>query len=214
MRLYARSEYGQSAFDVTLLNETPFNSFKRLILTPFYSSWSQNGCTDYIAGRMAKNLNVEYLAAEPILLFVNGEYWGVYYLQERLDERYLEQNTEVDGESIDIIESWYDKVDEGNNNNFSALYDFIEDNDLTNLGNYQQVSEWIDIDNFIDYQIFQAFISNYDWPANNMKCWRERKKGAKWRWIFFDADGELENMTLNGLAHATEINGNGCHSSP
>jgi hypothetical protein len=214
MRLYARSEYGQSAFDGKLLNEKPFNSFKRLILKPFYSSWSQNGCTDYIAGRMAKNLNVEYLAAEPILLFVNGEYWGIYYLQERLDERYLDQNTEVDGDSIDIIESWYGQVNEGNNKNFSALYDFIEDNDLTNLGNYQQVSEWIDIDNFIDYQIFQAFISNYDWPANNMKCWRERKEGAKWRWIFFDADGALENITFNGLAHSTEINGTGWPSSP
>jgi len=108
----------------------------------------------------------------------------------------------------------YCQVNESNNKNFSALYDFIEDNDLTNLGNYQQVSEWIDIDNFIDYQIFQAFISNYDWPANNMKCWRERKKGAKWRWIFFDADGALENITFNGLAHSTEINGTGWPSSP
>ena len=214
MKLYARSEYGKSTFDGEVLTEKPFVSFKRLMLKPFYSSWSQNGCTDYIAGRMAKNLNVEYLAAEPILLFVNGEYWGIYYLQERLDERYLEQNTEVDGDSIDIIESWYGQVNEGNNKKFNALYDFIEDNDLTNSGNYQQVSEWIDIDNFIDYQIFQAFISNYDWPANNMKCWRERKEGAKWRWIFFDADGALENITFNGLAHSTEINGTGWPSSP
>ena len=214
MKLYARSEYGKSTFDGEVLTEKPFVSFKRLMLKPFYSSWSQNGCTDYIAGRMAKNLNVEYLAAEPILLFVNGEYWGIYYLQERLDERYLDQNTEVDGDSIDIIESWYGQVNEGNNKKFNALYDFIEDNDLTNLGNYQQVSEWIDIDNFIDYQIFQAFISNYDWPANNMKCWRERKEGAKWRWIFFDADGALENITFNGLAHSTEINGTGWPSSP
>jgi hypothetical protein len=214
MRLYARSKYGKSTFDAEVLTEKPFASFKRLILKPFYSSWSQNGCTDYIAGRMAKNLNVEYLAAEPILLFVNGEYWGIYYLQERLDERYIEQNTGVEEDSIDIIESWYGQVNEGNNKNFSALYDFIEDNDLTNSTNYQRVSEWMDIDNFIDYQIFEAFISNYDWPANNMKCWRDRKEGAKWRWIFFDADGALENITFNGLVHSTDINGTGWPSSP
>lgn len=214
MKLYARSTYGKSTFDAEVLTEKPFISFKRLMLKPFYSSWSQNGCTDYIAGRMAKNLNVEYLAAEPILLFVNGEYWGVYYLQERLDERYIEQNTGVEEDSIDIIESWYGQVNEGNNKNFSALYDFIESNDLTNSTNYQRVSEWIDIDNFIDYQIFEAFISNYDWPANNMKCWRDRKEGAKWRWIFFDADGALENITFNGLVHSTDINGTGWPSSP
>ncbi len=214
MKLYARSTYGKSTFDAEVLTEKPFISFKRLMLKPFYSSWSQNGCTDYIAGRMAKNLNVEYLAAEPILLFVNGEYWGIYYLQERLDERYIEQNTGVEEDSIDIIESWYGQVNEGNNKNFSALYDFIEDNDLTNSTNYKRVSEWMDIDNFIDYQIFEAFISNYDWPSNNMKCWRDRKEGAKWRWIFFDADGALENITFNGLVHSTDINGTGWPSSP
>ncbi|MFT4875929.1 MAG: hypothetical protein ACI8S2_000660 [Bacteroidia bacterium] len=204
MRIYARSEYGKSTFDGEVLIEKPFVSFKRLILKPFYSSWSQNGCTDYIAGRMAKNLNLEYLAAEPILLFVNGEYWGIYYLQERLDERYLEQNTEVEGDSIDIIESWFGQVNEGNNKNFNTLYDFINDNDLKSPANYAKITEWIDIDNFIDYQIFQAFISNYDWPDNNMKCWRERREGAKWRWIFFDADGALENITFNGFAHSTD----------
>ena len=214
LRIYAREEYGKSSFDAKVLSEKPFTSFKRLVLKPYYSSWSQNGCEDYLAGRMAKSLNMEYLAADPIILFVNGEYWGLYYLQERIDEKYLEQNIGIEGDSIDIIESWYGVVDEGNNKNFNALYDFIEQNDLKDPTNYKLVASWMDIDNFIDYQIFQAYVANYDWPANNMRCWRERKEGAKWRWIFFDADGGLENVTFNGLRHSTDINGNGWPSSP
>lgn len=214
VRLYARSEYGNTSFSAQVFGEKSFSTYKRLVLKPFYSSWSQNGCTDYVAGRLAKSLNLDYLAAEPILLFVNGEYWGIYYVQERLDERYLEQNTAAQGDSIDIIESWYAKVSEGNSKNFTALYDFIKNNDLAAYSNYVRVENWMDIDNFIDYQIFQAFIANYDWPANNMKCWRERKEGAKWRWVFFDADGALENLGFDGLSHATDTLGTGWPSSP
>ena len=214
MRLYARSEYGESKFRARLFSEKPFMSTKRLILKPFYSSWSQSGSTDFVAGRMAKNLDLDYLAADPCVLYINGVYWGIYFLQERIDEKYIAQNTGLLGDNIDVIESWGGQINEGSNKNFNELYAFIRDNSLANTNNYQKVSTWIDIDNFIDYQIFQAFISNYDWPANNMKCWRERREGAKWRWVFFDADGGLENITFNGLAHSLDSTSEGWPTNP
>jgi hypothetical protein len=205
MRFYARKEYGESRFNISVFEDRPHVSYKRLLLKPMMASWSLNGCTDYVSGQLAKGLKVDYLANKPVVVYINGEYWGVYFLQERLDERYIGQNhPEVEEESVDLIESWYGKTAEGGNENFLKLYDYIENSDLKDAEHYEEVSDWIDIDNFIDYQLIEIFISNYDWPANNMKCWRERKDGAKWRWIYFDGDGALQNINFNGFKFATD----------
>ena len=204
MRLYARDVYGKSTFDSKVLSEKSISNFKRLILKPYSSSWNENLSYDYLAGRMARNLRLDYLAADPILLFINGEYWGIYFLQERFDEKYLYQNKGIEKDSVDIIETWGGMINHGDNEDFLALYDFIKQNDLSLSENYHKVANWIDIDNFIEYQIFQYFISNRDWPANNMKCWRERKIGAKWKWFFYDGDAALQDLTFNGLKHSID----------
>ena len=59
----------------------------------------------------------------------------------------------------------------------------------------------IDVDNFIDYQLFEIFINNEDWPANNMRCWQYFM--GKWRWIFYDGDAALKHLEWGGFAYAT-----------
>ncbi|MBK7500359.1 MAG: CotH kinase family protein [Ignavibacteriales bacterium] len=44
------------------------------------------------------------------------------------------------------------------------------------------------MDEYIDYQIAQIYAANGDWPGSNMKLWRERTAGSKWRWMIYDLD--------------------------
>ena len=204
LRLYARSEYGRSWLDYPFFESNSYIEYKRLTLKPFSASWTDAGVTDYLTGTLAKKLNVESLDARPVSLFLNGEYWGLYFLQERLDERYLETLADAVYDSIDLISSWQGLVIAGKNDDYLKLYNFIGSSDLSNAANYSTVEEWMDIPSFIDYQLLQIFIANYDWPANNMKCWRKQETGAKWRWVFFDGDASMLNVNTNSFEHALD----------
>ncbi|MEX1193193.1 MAG: CotH kinase family protein [Brumimicrobium sp.] len=213
-KIYARRDYGLRWLNYRFFPNITTTRFKRLVIKPFASSWSGSGIENSVSNQIVQNLKSDHLANHPVLLYLNGEYWGVYYIEERIDNRYLNTYYNVNEDEVDIIDNWSGKVREGNNENYKQLYEFIENNDLSINENYQTVNNWIDIENFIDYQLFEIFIANYDWPANNMRLWRERKEGKKWRWIFFDGDGGYSGFDFNALEHALAEHNNTWSTSP
>ena len=201
LKIYAREEYGKKRFEYPFFETLPYESFKRLVFKPFTASWTHGGVYDHISNQIAAPLNLESLASRPVVLFLNGEYWGIYYIHEKPDEHYLEDHCQVDKDDVNLIEDWHGQCEAGNNANFIALYDFIANNDLSDPEGYAYVAEQIDIDNFIDYQIVEIFVANLDWPANNMRCWQEGN--GPWRWIFFDGDIALIQKEFDAFATAT-----------
>ena len=190
LKIYAREEYGKKRFKYKFFDDTNIASFKHLKIKPFESGWQSIGCQDYITGRIARQLNIDCLASRPMVLFINGEYWGIYYLQEKPDERYLEDHYDADLNTVNIIEAWTgNNVEYGSNEAYMDLYNWIQDHDLSDDDNYQYVCANIDIDNFVDYIAFETFIANLDWPANNVRCWQA--DNSLWRWLFFDGDACL-----------------------
>ena len=186
LKIYAREEYGKKRFKYKIFDDLDIDNFKHLILKPFKSSWTEAGLQNYLSYFLAKDLNLDVLATRPVVLFLNGEYWGIYFIQEKADERYLENHYGIDPDSPDIIGSWLGQIEEGSDTYFYELMAYVESADLSDENEYQHLASIIDIDNFIDYQILEIFTSNYDWPANNMRCWQT--EGYPWRWFFFDCD--------------------------
>lgn len=200
VKIYAREEYGKKRFKHKFFETIPINNFKHLVLKPFAASWNQSGVNDHICNQIASQLNLESLASRPVVLYLNGEYWGIYYIHERPDERYLEDHYGVDIDHVNIMANWVDVADHGTAANFMDLFRWVEEADLTTPDDYAYFESHVDIDNFIDYQIFEMFIENCDWPANNMRCWQE--DNGPWRWIFYDGDACLLWMTFYAFDNA------------
>ena len=200
VKVYAREEYGKKRFKHKFFETIPHNNFKHLVLKPFSSSWNQSGVNDHICNQIASQLNLETLASRPVVLYLNGEYWGIYYIHERPDERYLEDHFNVDIEHVNIIWAWKPFVDCGTDEHFLELFHWMEEADLSTSEAYDYVKTKMDIDNFIDYQIFELFSENQDWPANNMRCWQV--DDGKWRWIFFDGDACVNWMAFTAFDNA------------
>ena len=201
-KIYAREEYGKKRFKYKIFDDCDVTSFKHLVLKPFKSAWTQAGLQNYLTCLLARNFNLDQLACRPVVLFLNGEYWGIYFVQEKPDERYLENHYDVDPETPNIISNWFGQVDAGQNTTFLELMDFASVADLSCDEAYRQMSEKIDIDNFIDYQIYEIWTANVDWPANNMRCWQV--PGQKWRWFFFDGDACLQSADIDSYLYATD----------
>lgn len=200
LKLYAREEYGKKRFKYQFFEDIPNNSFKHLTLKGFDSSWSALGFNDYVCGRIAQNLNVESLASRAVLLFLNGESWGIYFLEERPDERFLEDHFNVDIDNVNIMNDWDGHYDCGSPDNFISLFNWLESADLTDPESYAYFSSKVDIDNFVDYQLLEIFICNLDWPSNNVRFWQV--DDGIMRWIFFDGDGCLESLDFDAFANS------------
>jgi len=211
LKIYAREEYGKKRFTYPFFENSPLNSFKHLVIKPYSSLYPYTGIQDFICSQTAIDMGLEAGLSRPVVLFLNGEYWGIYFLQEKLDERYLEDHFDIDKEVCQIVGNWNGLAKYGgqvnaygDNIEFANMMDWLETANLWEESDYQHLCELIDIDNFIDYIIFETFIANNDWPANNMRCWKT--DNGRWRWMFFDGDAALNNYSIDPFGHSIPLN--------
>ena len=186
LSLYARKEYGNKRFG-PVFGDDDFET-KRLVLKPFACAWTPMGFQDLYCQQLAKYYSsFASLQARPVVLFLNGEYWGIYFLEEKPDERYLEDHFGVDRNSVSLVEDWAGHNGDGDiDSAFAAMMDWMRTANLSDDRQYEQLSKRVDIASFTDYVLFETFIGNRDWPANNMRCWSD--DGSPWQFIFFDGD--------------------------
>ena len=200
LKIFAREEYGAKNFSCKVFQDLPYTKYKRLVFKPFRCPWEEGGAQNHITSKLALKLYLDAPDSRPAVLYLNGEYWGIYFIQEKTDERFLETHNGHDDEDYNLIINWQGEPDNGSNANFMALISQIQEADLSEDSTYQAIKSKIDIDEFIDYQIYEIFICNQDWPANNMKCWQYRN--GRWRWIFFDGDAALYHYDWDAFDNA------------
>lgn len=186
LSLYARAEYGNKFIDHPFFSDRDLVRYKRLALRPWCASWSGTGIEDWLCQQIAVPLRCDRLAARPVALFLNGEYWGIYFIQEKADEHYVEAVHGVDDSEVHLIGQWGDEIEHGSPDRWMALADWLAQADLSADSNYQYLSTQVDIEAMADYMLLQMFVANVDWPSNNVRYWSAYD--FPWRWIFYDAD--------------------------
>jgi hypothetical protein len=200
--IFARKEYGKGAFKYKFFNDRVNETFESITLRNSGNDWSYTMMRDGLFSEMAKDMDIDREAYQPSVVYLNGEYWGILNIRERASEHYLSENFGVDDKEVNILENDGNVV-YGKNEDYVKLRSFINTKSLLSTENYQQVIEKMDIGCFIDYELFQIYIDNGDWPGNNIKYWKSNDLISKWRWILYDADfgfdiygGPYERNTL------------------
>ena len=220
LRLYARNEYGESRFNHTIFPDQPYQSYNRLILRNSGNDYGITMFRDAAIQAVVADLDIDVQAYRPVILFVNGEYWGLHNIRERYDKHYLNRVYGVDPDNIDVL-TFGNRVKEGDNIHYNAMIDYIGANGLQEDTHYQHLKTLLDVDNFIDYQISHIYAANYDWPGNNNDSWRYKTStyqpeapyghDGRWRWLVYDTDfgfSLMGNATHNTLAWATQTGSN------
>lgn len=203
--LHFRKKYGSSAVEYQVFQNSDITKFKHLKLRnsgqDFGSMMMRDGVNQSLLYGV---VDMDLLAYRPIVVYLNGEYWGMYGLRDSFTDDYINYKFDVEKSDIDLINGdgsldWL-VVENGSGTDFQDLYHFIENNDLSLVNNYDSVANKIDINEYLNYQIAQIYIANYDWPGNNVKIWRDKING-KWRWMMYDTDAST-NFDLWGETHS------------
>lgn len=137
--------------------------------------------------RVAGNLLFDAMAVRETVVFINGEYWGIYTLEEAPDEHYLNDHYDADLDSVTIIKYW-GVPNYGDPTEWRAFLMWMLDADLTQPEDSAFAFSRVDVPAFIDYMLMETFAANLDWPSNNVKI-SQMAPGAPFRWMFYDGDG-------------------------
>ncbi len=188
LAIFFRKEYGDAQLkNYQLFYSKPIDNFKSIVLRNSGNDYSFSKMRDAMMTTLVSNLNIDLQASRASALYLNGKYWGLINIREKVNEEFLESNHGFSADSIDLLE-WNGSAIEGKSDKYWELIGFLNENSLKPDASYAQVEKQIDIENYIDYQLSQIYFDNRDWPGNNIKYWRPQTTDGKWRWIMFDTD--------------------------
>lgn len=139
----------------------------------------------------------EHMAYTPIVVFLNGEYWGLYELRDKLDAPHFDHAHKVENDELDLLSLsyWYGSVMRtlsGSDTDFYFMRDFLyyypspSDTDFFSIAD-----TYIDVHQFTDYLIAETYFGNADWPWNNIKIFRDRGGNNKWQYGLIDVEWGL-----------------------
>ncbi len=188
--LYSSARYGAENF------EYPF--FKEKSHIEKYNSVSlRNAGNDFLIAHLRDAVSqtyiatvmkdVDYQAYQPVIVYLNGEYYGLMNLRERSNHSNIDANHPECENNIDVIENWT-TPNSGDMKNAMNFYQHF----LSDTTTYETLAQEMDILEFLNYYIGEMYFGNADFPDNNVVMWRSRKEDGRWRWILKDLD-----MTLN-----------------
>lgn len=186
-QLRFRSEYGASKLQYPLFPDRDIQEYDSLLLKGGSEDFPYAMMRDEVlTGIAGTNTNIYTLAMKPVVLYLGGEYWGVYYLRERFSDEYVASHMGVSPESVDILESNEASVQCGDNEDFLALRKFVNSHDMSKQENYDYLASQISVESLVDWYICRSYAADRD-VANIRRC-RSTEGDGKWYWMYFDLD--------------------------
>ena len=208
--IYARKKYGKSRIETDIfkdnydINGNLITSYKGLSIRSIYD----NSRIRDIIGRDIFNSRkgLTYTNMKFSVLFLNGEYWGLYILQERLSDDFIEKNYLIPSDNVVLAKD--NEIEDGLEEEYNKFKEFCIEyskKDLTDEKIYEEIKNFIDINSLIELFATGIYIGNNDWPGKNDGMWRnigEKLEGneysdGKWRFLIYDLDYSMNSYSVS-----------------
>jgi hypothetical protein len=207
LALYFRDVYEERRIENRLFPDMEIRRFETFLLRNSGNDWQYTMFRDGLMQTLVRGRTaIDALAYRPASVFLNGEYWGIMNIREKPDAHTLASHHGVDPDGLDLLA--YEgnseiSVIEGSAHAFSDMTATLVGMDMSSNEAYVFVHDRIDLDNFMDYMCAEIYFGNTDWPGNNIKFWKSRTPGARWRWILYDTDFGFGLYDADGVHHNT-----------
>ena len=180
----ARKEYGKGSMEYPFFENRPYKEYKAVVLRAGAQDQNRSKIRDELASGLLEgtDINILYQAYRPTVLYLNGEYWGVYFMKEKRNRFFVAQHENTENNVDLAIGKGFKQRSYGDNSDWVSLYEYATTHDLSSAEAYAYVSERMDVDSFRDYMIAEIYNGNTD--TYNFQYYR--LKGGKWKFIFYD----------------------------
>jgi hypothetical protein len=195
-RLYFRGDYGPGRLEYPLFPLTQVQRFDQLVLRAGYNEQGNPFIRDEIHRRLSHDMGEVASHGTIAIVLVNGVYYGSspwYNPCERVHEEFLQEHL-GGGDEWDVVGPSFAMsagsagVIDGDRANFLNLVNYVRTQSPVNSAVYTEIGRRLDLTNFVDYCLLNAYAATGDWPANNWRAGRERGTNGIWRFVVWDAE--------------------------
>ena len=149
------------------------------------------------------DLRMDERTYAPCVMYMNGEYWGVYEIREKVDDLdFTDHYYDQGSGNVDFLKTWGGTwIEYGTDAGWDEIRDFILSNDMTDQANYDYAKGIYNTGSLIDYFLLNSYVVSSDWLSWNTGWWRGLNPDGdkkKWRYILWDMDavfGHYANFT-------------------
>lgn len=212
--------FGDAKLKYKVFDTVDSSVFDSLVLrTGSQDEFQYNDQRTVIKDVVATSLMGEYGTAdvqayEPIILYINGSYNGIYFIREKVDETFVANHYNVQTTKNDTSILRIDgEVKSGSDSKYKAMINFINKNSLSNKNNYAKIKEQIDIKSLCDFWVGEIYTANYD-ILNTRYFSNKNVDNGKWKFIFYDLDSGFFRTTQNTFTEYTSASGMGDWNFP
>ncbi|MBW8039208.1 MAG: hypothetical protein FVQ85_04330 [Planctomycetes bacterium] len=215
MRLKFKGEYGPTELRFPVFGDEATDQFDTLVVDArMNNSWGYGGgvgvsrpglgqrdiaqyTRDQFASDIQNAMGGYGTYGRHVHLYLNGLYWGLYWLHERPDEHFAASYFGGDDDDYDVLKHNSSTVIHGTGNNYSDMFNVANAGLGTNT-QYQLIQQYLDVPGLIDYMLMNFYIGNTDWDHHNWYATRSHVDPAgRWRYHSWDAEHSLEGLYDN-----------------
>lgn len=215
----AKGAFNENPVELPLLPNRPERSeYSKLYFRNGSNQWLTLPYKDACqVEMMCGETNTYFSAMRPVSVYINGIYFGLYEMREKLDEEFFEVYDDFNGGEMDLLtlSYWYGGQLRATSGNVQNYWDTWADVQSVPINNQfeESVSAWYDMKYYTDYIISEAWMGNSDWPYNNIKIYRSDSSDQKWRFATIDLELSLApngwtDCNFNGLQHILDYGQN------
>lgn len=196
--IVARDEYGDNRMSYKFFDDLDYTEYKALVLRAGAQDQNRSKIRDELAVALFDGIDVNFLyqTYKPCVVYLNGEYWGIYFLREKRNGFFVAQHEGTDNTTDMVIAKGYKQTSYGDVNEWVSFYDKACSLDLSKAENYKYVTDNMDVDSFMDYMIAEIYTGNTD--TYNIQCYK--LPNGKWKWIYYDFCWGFQNVSHQSLA--------------
>ena len=190
--LYLRKKYGQSFVNYDFFPTNDYHRYSSLLLRNAGEDPKNVRIMDAAISRIIDGeMDIDAQAYRPVAVYINGSYYGIYNLREKLNGDYVESKFGIDNDAISLIK--YYSPTQGSAKDYNKIVNYINSHNTANKDVYEYIKTQVDVQELANYWIVESFFGNTD--LGNIRYWKA--KDGKWRWMLYDMDWSLWNMGLD-----------------
>ena len=186
MTFVARGKYGDTRFRHPIFGSDGKNKNKYFVLRNSGSDWGHSFFRDGFMTALVEDWDLEKQAYRPAHVYLNGKYWGLYNLREKINRHFIDDYHDIKKDSVDIMQHRFSRK-RGSRTHYKQLLKYLDTVDMQSVHVMNRLDEMMDVDNFMMYKLAQIYFDNKD-AGGNIKYWRPQEDKGRWRWILYDTD--------------------------
>ena len=207
-QLRFRSEYGLGTLNYKVFDNRNYSSFNSLLLKGgsedyVFCGFRDELCTGLVDGTTALTTQ----AYRPVILYLNGQYWGFYWLRERFDSEMYSNRIGVSRESINQLKDFGLNTVDGSAEDYNAIVSYCRSHDMKVRENLDWVLSKLDYMSLMDWYICRSYMADTDLANVRFYMSPEEEGGGRWHWCYFDLDWAFWKNSTDPLGSVARSDG-------